>query len=312
MEYTLLGRTGLRVSVAGLGCGGPSRLGLRESRGEAGPVALVRQAIDLGINLLDTAEAYGTEPIVGKAIQGLPRDRLFISTKKRLPPAGRDPAQGLRRGLEASLRNLKTDYIDIYHLHGVEPQDYSHYKEGLVPVLFRLREEGKIRLLGITEAFIKDTSHAMLKEALDDGIWDVVMVGFNILNQTASATIFPKTRERDVGTLVMFAVRRAFSRPERLREIVADLERRELLDLAPLGGAGFVEFLLREAHVASLPEAAYRFCRHEPGAHVTLTGTGNPDHLRANVESLLKPPLPDDLLKKLKAIFKRVDGVTGG
>ena len=87
MEYTILGRTGLKVSVAGLGCGGPSRLGLRDNvAAEAGAVSLVRQAIDLGVNFLDTAQSYGTEPVVGKAIAGLPREHLIISTKKTLPP----------------------------------------------------------------------------------------------------------------------------------------------------------------------------------------------------------------------------------
>jgi aryl-alcohol dehydrogenase-like predicted oxidoreductase len=58
-------------------------------------------------------------------------------------------------------------------------------------------------------------------------------------------------------------------------------------------------------------EAAYRFCRHEPGAHVILTGTGDPEHLKANVESILAPPLPPELLARLRAIFGRVDSVSG-
>jgi aryl-alcohol dehydrogenase-like predicted oxidoreductase len=69
MEYTTLGKTGLKVSVAGLGCGGPSRLGMRDnlaSRERA--IGIVRQAIDLGINFIDTAQSYETEGIVGKAI----------------------------------------------------------------------------------------------------------------------------------------------------------------------------------------------------------------------------------------------------
>ena len=74
------------MSVAGLGCGGPSRLGMRNDPQSANhAVALVKQALDLGINFLDTAQTYGTEPIVGKAIAGVPRDRLVISTKKTLP-----------------------------------------------------------------------------------------------------------------------------------------------------------------------------------------------------------------------------------
>ena len=69
MEYTTLGRTGLKVSVAGLGCGGFSRLGLGTGKSEAEAVALVRQALDLGVNLFDTAAVYGTEAVLGKAIK---------------------------------------------------------------------------------------------------------------------------------------------------------------------------------------------------------------------------------------------------
>ncbi len=68
MQYTGLGRTGLRVSVAGFGCGGSSRLGQAQGASTAQSVALVRRAIDLGVNFFDTAEAYGTEAILGQAI----------------------------------------------------------------------------------------------------------------------------------------------------------------------------------------------------------------------------------------------------
>src|SRR5215510_6561263 len=117
MEYTTLGRTGLRVSVAGLGCGGHSRLGMATGRTEQESIAVVRQALDLGINLIDTAEVYGTEPIVGKALEGVARDQVVIATKK-LPPSSEhsDPVGELRRGLEQSLRKLRTDYVDIYFL----------------------------------------------------------------------------------------------------------------------------------------------------------------------------------------------------
>jgi L-galactose dehydrogenase len=70
VEYVTLGRTGLRVSVMGLGCGGPSRIGQRTGRSEAEQVAIVRQALDAGVSFIDTAEAYQTEEVVGRAIQG--------------------------------------------------------------------------------------------------------------------------------------------------------------------------------------------------------------------------------------------------
>src|ERR1051325_5503649 len=124
MEYSILGKTGVKVSVAGLGCGGPSRLGMRNDPQSANhAIALVKQAIDLGINFLDTAQTYGTEPIVGRAIAGLPRDQMVISTKKTLPSEDHpDPETEIINGLEQSLKCLGTDYIDIFYFHWVGPK----------------------------------------------------------------------------------------------------------------------------------------------------------------------------------------------
>jgi aryl-alcohol dehydrogenase-like predicted oxidoreductase len=127
MDYTILGRTGLKVSVAGLGCGGPSRLGRRQNKSEKEAVALVRLAVDLGVNFFDTAEWYGTEHNVGAVIAELPRDRLVISTKKTLSPMDHpDPGAEVARSVEQSLRRLRTDYLDVYHVHGVYPGDYQY------------------------------------------------------------------------------------------------------------------------------------------------------------------------------------------
>jgi L-galactose dehydrogenase len=312
VEYTTLGRTGLRVSVAGLGCGGPSRLGMRDNKSEKECVALVRRALDLGVNFLDTAEVYGTEEIVGKAVAAVPRERVVISTKKKFPlddPA--DVEREVRKSLEQSLRRLKTDYIDIYHAHGVEPREYDYASQELLPVLVKLREEGKIRFIGVTEAFVEDTKHEMLDRAIADGCWDVVMAGFNLLNQGARRQVFAKTRPAGVGTLVMFAVRRALSQPERLREVWADLVKKQSVARDACDPADPLGFLLTEGKASSVVDAAYRFCRHEPGVHVVLTGTGSAEHLKENIESLTKRALPAAVQARLKKIFARVDCVTG-
>jgi len=312
MEYTTLGSTGLKVSVAGLGCGGPSRLGLRDSKPQRDCVALVRQALDLGVNFLDTAEVYGTEEIVGKAIAEIPRDRIVLSTKKKFPlddPS--DPAGEVRKSLEQSLRRLGTDYIDVYHAHGVEPGDYAYASSKLLPVLLRMREEGKIRFVAISEAFVEDSGHRMLAEALEDGRWDVVMVGFNILNPSARNRVFAKTLQENVGTLVMFAVRRALSQPDRLKAIVAELLQKGAIPRASVNADDPLDFLRQEGGAPTLPEAAYRFCRHEQGVDVVLTGTGNSEHLRENVEAILKPALPSGVLQRLETIFGNLDTLTG-
>ena len=81
MEYTTLGKSGLKVSVAGLGCGGFSRLGIPAGKTEDEAARLVLDAVDLGINFIDTAPAYGTEATVGKALKSIPRQSVFVSTK---------------------------------------------------------------------------------------------------------------------------------------------------------------------------------------------------------------------------------------
>jgi len=313
MDYRLLGRTGLSASVMGLGCGGPSRLGQRWEQGEAESVRVVRAALDAGVNLIDTAESYRTEAIVGAALRDVSRDDVIISTKKSTwgdhwPATGEQVVEAL----EASLARLGTDYIDIYHMHAVTPERYSQACDELVPVLEKLRDQGKIRFLGITEEFNADFDHRMLQQAVKDDCWDVMMVGFNLLNQTARQSVFPATRAKNIGTLIMFAVRRAMSDPDRLVGTLADLVDRGKVDPAALNGDGAaLGWLLGDGGATSMPDAAYRFCRHEPGADVILSGTGSLEHLAANVASHRREDLPVAHRRRLEEIFADVDDVSG-
>jgi aryl-alcohol dehydrogenase-like predicted oxidoreductase len=312
MDYITLGRTGLRASVLGLGGGGHSRLGQRLGAATAESVRIVRRALELGVTFVDTAEGYGTEPIVGEALRGVARESVILSTKKSPVEDGRPiTADELTRGLEDSLSRLGTEYVDIYHLHGVRDGQYDRAVAELVPAMLRLREQGKLRFLGITEAFAADPGHAMLSRAVRDDWWDVVMVGFNILNQSARDRVLAETRRRDIGVLCMFAVRDALSRQEKLRETVADLVRRGQVDPDALDSEDPLGFLLRDGAARSVPDAAYRFCRAEPGIHVVLSGTGNPEHLEENIASILAPPLPPEVHARLVETFARVDTVSG-
>jgi aryl-alcohol dehydrogenase-like predicted oxidoreductase len=296
----------------GLGGGGHSRLGQSGGATTSQSVAIVRRALELGINFVDTAEAYGTEPVVGEALRGVDRRTVVLSTKKSTMADGQPiSAAQLTRGLEDSLARLQTDYVDIYHLHGVRAEQYDHAVNELVPAMLRLREQGKIRFLGITEAFGGDTGHRMMSRAVRDDYWDVVMVGFNILNQSARERVFVETRRRNIGVLGMFAVRDALSRPEKLRETVAGLMQEGLIARDALDHDDPLGFIMREDDVASVPEAAYRFCRAEPGMHVVLSGTGNPSHLEQNVAAILKPPLAPAIHRRLVDIFGHVDTVSG-
>lgn len=293
----------------GFGCGGPSRAGQSTGRSENESVAVVRQALDAGINFVDTAEAYRTEEIVGQAIKGLDRSQLVISTKKS---SRQDTtAQDVVQSLEASLKRLGTDYVDVYHLHGVVLPDYEYLASEIVPVLQRLRDQGKIRYIAISERFGPDPQHKMLQRALLDDVWDVMMVGFNLLNQSARERVFPKTIEKNIGVLIMFAVRRALSRPERLAQTIDELIAAGQLDPHEFDRSNPFGFLVHEGGAISVPDAAYRFCRDEPGTHVILSGTGNPAHLQANLASFERPPLPEADRRRVEYIFRNVDSVSG-
>ena len=310
MEYTTLGRTGLRVSVMGLGCGGPSRVGQRTGKSEAEQVTIIRQALDAGVNFIDTAEVYQTEAVVGQAIKGLDRDKVVLSTKKSTWGESLTP-EDVRTSLEASLKRLGTEYVDVYHLHGVKRENHEYLLAEAVPVMQDLRDEGKLRFIGITEQGNADPGHEMLQRALQDDVWDVMMVMFNILNQSARERVWAKTQEKGIGTLVMFAVRLALSRPERLREVVQELIDTGQLDPDEVDVQDPLGFVVAEGGVESVPDAAYRFCRDEPGTDVILVGTGNPEHLRANIASFGRPPLPQETVRKLNHIFRHVDSVSG-
>jgi L-galactose dehydrogenase len=277
---------------------------------------LVRSALDFGVSFIDTAPAYGTEEAVGLGIEGR-REEVFLSTKaspnKGGPIRGGAPtsAAELAESLEGSLRRLRTDHVDLLHLHGVRPEEYEHCAQVLVPEMKRLQAAGKIRFLGVTEQFIRDTGHAMLPPALADDRFDVVMVGFNLLNPSARQRVFPLTLAQDVGTLVMFAVRRVLSDPDALKQAVSGLVASGEVDALQIDAADPLGFLRDHGGIGSIVEAAYRFCRHEPGAHVVLTGTGDVEHLKANIAAIQAPPLPADLQARLALLFGRVDSLSG-
>jgi aryl-alcohol dehydrogenase-like predicted oxidoreductase len=310
MDYVTLGRTGLRVSVAGLGCGGFSRLGLGTGKSEDEAIAIVRQALDLGVNLFDTAAAYGTEAVLGKAIKNVPRDSVVIATKAWIPQReGRGAADRAIRSLDNSLRQLDTDYVDIFQLHGVMPGAYDQALDVIAPALLKEREKGKLRFIGITEAASEDADHAMLSRAVEDGAWDTVMLAFHMMHQNARAAVFPRTIANRVGTLLMFAVRNIFSKPQRLAVALRELTASRQLPRWFADAPRPLGFLLHEKGASTITEAAYRFVRHEPGVDVVLFGTGDPEHLRTNIASILSPPLPLADRQTLTKLFGRLSGV---
>ena len=185
MEYTILGRTGLKVSVAGLGCGGGSKLGLSSGGTEDTAVDLIRKAIDLGVNFIDTASSYGTEPAVGKAIADINRDDVVLSTKFHPAWAGVVVTpEEIINGLENSLKTLGVEYVDVFHLHGLYPKWYGHVLDNIVPKLLEERDKGKFKYLGVTENAPGDHRHETLIKAIEENLFDVVMVAVSYTHLT--------------------------------------------------------------------------------------------------------------------------------
>jgi len=316
MKEITLGRTGIVTTAAGLGAGGFSRLGL-EKYGEDHAADVVRRAFDLGVRFFDTAAVYGTETAVGRGLSGFDRESYTISTKFPLKDGWREnPAHRFTQTLDSSLRALNTEYIDVYNLHGVLPEDYADARDLLVPEMLKAQQAGKIRFLGVTEGFEHDTAHKMLDIALEDDIFDVIMVGYNIMNPSAAKTVFPRALKHNLGVLCMFAVRQSLRNPAEMKaDILQILQNNQ-------GGPGLeadetaLDFLTGldksgAPIAASIVDAAYRFCANKDEIHVVLTGTGNPVHLENNLRSIEANPLPPEILERLETLFGRSNCVSG-
>lgn len=135
------------------------------------------------------------------------------------------------------------------------------------------------------------------------------MLGFHMMHQGARRTVFPLTQAGGVGTMLMFVVRNIFSQTDVLRgNIKALVEDGRLApelgdDPEPLA------FLVHDNGAASILEAAYRYARHEPGAQVVLFGTSEVAHLKSNIQSILRPPLPEADQERLRTVFGHLSGV---
>ena len=207
MEIRNCGTTGLKLSALGVGCwsfGGGDYWGT-QAQEDADEV--VRRAVDLGITYFDTAEAYNqgrSESSLGRAVRGIPRDRIVIGTK--VSPSN-TAAEVLPRHCEASLKRLGTDYIDLYMVHWpISPRSIGHFTEEAVAcpsvqeafaALDRLQEQGKVRYIGVS-----NFAAPRLNEALATGSGIVAnQLPYSLVARAIEYEILPLCRQLDIGVV---------------------------------------------------------------------------------------------------------------
>jgi aryl-alcohol dehydrogenase-like predicted oxidoreductase len=330
MERRTLGRTGLEVFPLGFGCGAVGGLMTRgAARDQERAVA---RALELGINYFDTAPIYGdgeSEKSLGRVWKAL-KPSAYVGTKVRLTPDERGRiAAAVPAALEASLKRLQMDRVDLLQLHNViEPGhprgvEARQVLEEVVPALDKLKQAGKTRFYGITA--LGET--ASLSRVLDARVLDTAQVCLNLLNPSAAGPVpagfpaqdfdglVPRARAAGVGTIVIRVLaggalsgsesRHAVAAPsvEPIAsgpDYVADVRRGRELDA-----------LVREGHAGSVVEAALRFPLSSPGVSIVLVGYSTLEHLEFAAASMAKGPLPPAAMARLEAIWKGWAGPRG-
>ena len=308
LKYRTLGRTGLSISCVSLGTGGPSRIGQSTHGDEATSHRVIHRALELGINLFDTAADYSdSEAILGRALTDIPRDQYFVATKFAPTTEGDQggriisPRQVVE-SCERSLKRLQIDEIDVFQFHGVLPDNYHECVDQLFPAVEQLKTQGKIRFIGITEYFHKDPSHQMIEMALKEDVWDTMMIKYGILNQSAEAVVLPRAKRQNVGVFNMSAVRSRLSRQDQLEAIIG---RWRLAGLVPHDGLPEKDplaFLVHDS-VKSVVAAGYKFGIEPEAISCLLVGTGNVAHLEENVATVLGSPIPTEDSARLRDLF---------
>ncbi len=307
MEYRTLGRTGLDVSLLSLGTGGARKLGQSVGMTQADQTALVQRALDLGVNLIDTSSEYGeSEVILGRALKGTPRESYYLCTK--WPPwvdgcLAEDPGL-LVDSVERSLRRLDTDWVDIMMFHGPLSHTYAPLVERFYPTMERLREQGKVRFVGLSAQYATEPSQAVADAALknDPDKWDVLMLKYGLLNQSLAKELLPLALRHGVGVMNMAAVRVKLPDPALLEELMREWRDQgrvaagELSERDPLGW-------LVHGEVASVVAAGYKFAADHPAIATVITGTSNMAHLEENAAALERPYLPPEDTRRVRELF---------
>jgi aryl-alcohol dehydrogenase-like predicted oxidoreductase len=329
MEMRVYGRTGMKISILGFGCGAVGGLMVRGAA--ADQERAIGQALDAGINYFDTAVQYGngaSETNLGRTLQVLKPSGVFVGTKVRLPSAdfGRI-AEAVTESLDGSLARLQMDHVDILHLHNAITEDgggdtlsADQVLDDVVPAFERLRDAGKIRFLGITA--VGET--AGLLRVIDSEKFDSAQVSYNMLNPSAGEALptgypaqdyggmFNHTQEAGVGVVgIRVIAGGALSGSDQRHPIASPppepIGTASRYD-ADLARARRLMPRVTEGFAASLPEAATRFAISHPAMGTILVGMATVGEFEGALAAVLKGPLSAAALARLAELR---DGFSG-
>ena len=296
LEKRRLGKTDMDVTVLGFG---GAEIGY--GRAEQSRVDdLLNNAIDQGLDAIDTAECYAiSEDLIGNAVSHR-RDDFYLFTKVgHWAPEGVDgwSAEGVAASIDRSLKRLKTDHVDLVHLHscGIDVLE----KGEAIEALEKAREQGKTRYIGYSG------DSAAAKYAVETGKFDTLMTSISFCDQEAIDLTLPLCRERNMGVIVKRGIANAVWRYDNEQDVngyhkeyykrmlaldydFTKGERRE--DTGPNGPAGI----------------ALRFVLGLPGVHTTVVGTTNPKRFAQNAELIEAGPLPEETVAMIRKRWKEV------
>jgi len=328
METRIFGRSGLKVSILGFGCGAVGGLMVRGD--PADQERAIARALDAGVNYFDTAVQYGngvSEKNLGRILGKLkPRDAI-VGTKVRLSPDTAEIAATIAKSLEGSLQRLGREQVDILHFHnpitsagGGNTFSTRQVLDEVLPAFEALRRQGKVRFLGITAT--GDT--AALREVIDAHVFDSAQVTYNMLNPSAATALPPGYPAQDYGGLFDNAKAAGVGvigiRVLAGGALSGTAERHPIASPPPepIGSALSYEGDLRRAQrlaplvtegfAASLAEAATRFCITHPAMGTILVGVATPQQFEDALAAVLKGPLPEAALDRLAQLRQAFTG----
>jgi aryl-alcohol dehydrogenase-like predicted oxidoreductase len=303
LEKRKLGRTGFEVTVLGFG-GGP--VGITEV--EQDPITeILNKALDGGINLIDTAQAYkGSEEAIGNAVAHR-RDEYVLVSKCGLPAQGPDEEawqpDTISATVERALSRLKTDRLDVMLLHSCAKATLERGEA--MGALARARDAGKIRYLG----YSGDNDDAVYAAGLDDVA--VIETSINFCDQANIDSLLPLARARDIGIITKRPIANAAWKGAEeqngfyVNYVKPYVERLAGMRITPadLGFDGAAD--------SAWPEIALRFTIAQPGVTTAIVGTTNPARVAPNVATAEKGPLPAASVAKLRDAFRRAEAASG-